>query len=113
MTPHASGGENALLDSAERKIRIAIARKDDEPGPWAVLGELNYRRSAFRESVSALERADSLYEQRGTPVSARALSWLALAYHGAGDHDRARQTLRSRRDGYGRSERAGGGRASH
>lgn len=93
MQQREQGGPPELLDTADRKIRIAIARKDDEPGPWAVLGELKYRQGEFDAAVSALERAVGLYERRDAPPTARVLSWLALAYNGAGNPQAARRTL--------------------
>jgi hypothetical protein len=92
MQQRENGGAEDLLETAERKLRIAIARKE-EPGPLAVMGELKYRRGAFEEAIATLRSSVALYERRGASANARVLGWLALSYHATGNDDAARQCL--------------------
>src|SRR5262249_6108275 len=91
------GREESALAEAERKLRCAIALKDDEPGPWTLLGELSYRRSDFPNAIAALGRALSFYEQYHQPPSVRTLAWLARSYHATGERDAARAALQQAR----------------
>lgn len=97
---------NEDLAEAARKVDHAIALKNDEPGPWTVLGELQWRRSKFAEAVEALRRALVCYEQHHQPPSVRTLAWLARSYHATGNADAAQAALQQARSEFDRRRSA-------